>query len=72
MSDIEFAVKDERTITIPPTADPGQTEQIGKFLVNAGQDGYSLKEVVLVQRDKGSQREPWLVTEAVKITVAKS
>lgn len=65
-------VKDERVLTVPVPCSAIDTEQAGKFLVNAGQDGYELKEVTLIQEDKGSQRDPWLVTKGVKFRVVKA
>lgn len=72
MADIKIEVKDERTITVPKTASAADTETVGKFLLNAGQDGYGIKSVSAITREEGTQRDPYTVTLGVKITVAKT
>src|SRR3712207_9082934 len=67
-----FRSVDERSITIPnAAASPDEVEQIGTFLMNAGQDGYALKSISAVQREMGTQRDPYTETTGVKITVSK-
>lgn len=68
---MDMEVKDEKTAILAVPATEEDTEQLGKFLVNAGQDGYHLKMASLVQEDKGTQRDPWVETKGVKLTVSK-
>ena len=70
-SAMPIEIRDERGITVPVPADEIDTEQFGKFLVSAGQDGYSLKSAVLITREVGTQRDPARETLGVKITVSK-
>lgn len=64
---IEVEAKDERTIQVPVPADNADTETLGKFILNAGQDGYSLKDAHAVQG--GSQRDPY--TTGLRVTLEK-
>lgn len=66
-TEVKFEVKDERTIQVPVPASNVDTETLGKFILNAGQDGYSLKSVGTIQR--GDQRDPY--TTGLRVTVAK-
>jgi hypothetical protein len=70
---VEFRVevKDERILTVPAVADEIDTEQIGKFLVNAGQDGYRIVSITPITRDYGNQRDPDVRTLGVKVRLTK-
>lgn len=64
---IEF--KDERQITIPNTGlDEVSSARIAAFISEAIEVGYTFKSVACRQRDKGSQRDPLIVTTAVILT----
>ena len=58
IGDIEITESDTRSLKAPVPADPIQTEQIGKFLTNAGQDGYSLIKVTAITT---GQRDPYTI-----------
>lgn len=68
----EITTTDEKAITVAVPADSVTLEQFGKFLVNTGQDGYTLKSAPLVTEEKGTQRDPYSVTKGVKVTVARA
>lgn len=66
LADIEVKETDTRTLKAPVPCDAIQTEQIGKFLANAGQDGYTL---VGVSQITTGQRDPYTI--GVVLTVSK-
>ena len=68
---VTLEIKDERTLTVMLPCFDTDTEQVGKFLVNAGQDGYTLKTVTLIEKHLGTQRDPYTETEGFKIVVTK-
>jgi hypothetical protein len=63
---IEFKSTDTRTLQIPVPADDVDTEQLGKFLVNSGQDGYRLSEVATLST---GQRDP--IVNGLRLTVSR-
>ncbi len=72
MPGIAIEIKDERTITIPKVASSTDAETVGKFILNAAQDGYSITSVSAVTREAGSQRDPYTETLGVKVTMSKT
>lgn len=71
MTDIDVQIVDQKIITIPPKLTSIQVEQLGKELVSSGQEGYALTAVAAVTEDRGNQRDPYIVTTAIKLTVKK-
>lgn len=69
MTSIEM--KSERAITVPVPADAGDAETLGKFILNAAQDGFRLKAAGLIQEDRGSQRDPYLVTKGLRVVMSQ-
>lgn len=64
---VEVKITDTRSLRCPVPADAVDTEQLGKALVAAGQEGYSMTGAHAVQG--GNQRDPYTV--AIEITVSR-
>lgn len=64
---IEFKVTDTRKVAVPIPISPEDTEQLGKFLVNAGQDGYRLAAASTIMG--GDQRDP--IVRGLRLTASR-
>jgi hypothetical protein len=68
----DITVVDERSITIPNAPlNAGETEQIGKWILNNAQDGYGLKSATSITRTRGHQMNEYTETTGVKITLER-
>lgn len=69
---VNYQAINKRLLTIPnESLDTGATENIGKIIVHAGQDGFMLTEVKPLQESRGNQRDPYTVTIGVELTFTK-
>lgn len=64
--------KNERVITFSVPCDARDAREIGDFIAQAAANGYALKSWVAIQEDRGSQRDPVIVTVGGKVVMAKS
>jgi hypothetical protein len=70
-SGVTLVVKDERTVTLPATLPPSQINVLVRVLSNMASADYSLWELSPIQEDRGTQRDPYVVTTGMKMVFRK-
>lgn len=69
--EVSIELKTERAITVPVPAAAPDAETLGKFILAAAQDDFRLKSVGLIQEDRGTQRDPYIVTKGLRVVMAQ-
>jgi hypothetical protein len=69
----ETKIEDRRTITIPAEGlDNAESEQLGKAITAAAQDGYRVVEATADTQERGHQMDPYTVTVSISVVMEKS
>lgn len=69
---VSHQIINKRILTIPnKPLDTGETENIGTFISQAGQDGFMFMSAKPLTEERGTQRDPLTVVLGVELTFAK-